>query len=210
MQVWVLLVVIIVLMYMYYADIDTWLDYTENMVIFSQKVIDKCMFLKKDKPNETQTQPPPAAPIIEDPLPPTTSAPETKETMARRMIIEGLQNTDSASTAVDSCADSISDDSLFRSIGDEPYAEWIADTSIDPSTVESHRQYVEDRMGDPQTQSLGTSRPLDRHDTYDAVPWMGLARPSRVEVDSPDQLADIDYGRFAERKRVSWNSDVYV
>jgi hypothetical protein len=218
MQVWVLLVVIIVLMYMYYADIETWLLYTENMVEFSQIVMMKCKFLESPPQpysscnEDIHEDIHEAAPelMVESTAPTEVVVPDTKEKLAHRMIIEGMQNTNSASQSVDSCADSICDDSLFRSIGDEPYAEWISDTSIDPLTRESHRQYVEDRMGDPQTQSLGTSRPLDQHDTYDAVPWQGLARPSRVPVDSPDQLADIDYSRFADKKRVNWSSDIYV
>ena len=88
------------------------------------------------------------------------------------------------------------------------FVDWAMQATLDPKIVESNKQFVKDRLGNPGSWTGATFSP-DRHDTYDAVPWYGLSRPSAVNVNSPDQIPDIDMDRNPDRQKFRWDSAVY-
>lgn len=145
-----------------------------------------------DAPQDQQT----AGTLDVNPDHVTTSSGDVHESMTRRMILEGI-----ASSASDTCAttggESVS--------GNLDFAEWSAARAIDPRIVQSNREFVADRMGNNQSWTGATWSP-DRHESYDAVPWQGLARPCRVPVMSPDQISDIDMTLNPAQRRVTWSS----
>ncbi|MFA5176694.1 MAG: hypothetical protein WC440_00925 [Candidatus Omnitrophota bacterium] len=127
---------------------------------------------------------------------PDTQSGDVHESMTRRMIMEGI-----ATSASEDCAttggESVS--------GNLDFAEWTAAHAIDQRVVQSNREFVADRMGNNQSWTGATWSP-DRHESYDAVPWQGLARPCRVPVMSPDQIPDIDMTLNPAQRRVTWSS----
>lgn len=119
------------------------------------------------------------------------------DTLATKMIAEGI-------AGVNACAGAQFAASDYGTPG-STFVEWAAEQTLDPRIIESNREFVADRLGNPQTWTGATYSP-DRHDTYDAVPWRGLARPARVSVDSPDQIPDIDTNRYPASKKLVWDS----
>lgn len=211
MQIWVLLVIVIAIVFVYYSDFERWMKITRPMVSFARKTIKLVPYFSQSDVGASDT----GADIeIDDGSEEvdanagTGDAPsgDKRENLARKLIIEGVQNADSAAAATDIGPDAIEDEAT-RARADPGFVQWVDSIGVDSATRESHRQYVEERTGNEQTNALGTTRPLDRHDTYEAVPWRGLSRPARVAVDSPMQLADIDYERFPEQSRVRWTVD---
>lgn len=127
----------------------------------------------------------------------TTSTSKT-DTLETKMIAEGI-------AAVNACTTSTPFASSDYGLPGSTFTEWAIDQTLDPRIIESNREFVADRLGNPQTWTGATYSP-DRHDTYDPVPWRGLARPTRVGVDSPDQIPDIDIGRYPASKKFVWDS----
>ena len=125
--------------------------------------------------------------------PPTGGADSNREALAQRMIAEGI-----AGASNDACIGDMDDD-----IAD--YSEIAMRQTVDARVIESNREFVADRLGNPQTWTGATYSP-DRHDTYDAIPWQGLSRPSQVPVDSPTQLPDIDITRNPIGRKFTWKS----
>lgn len=89
--------------------------------------------------------------------------------------------------------------------GGMQFTDWAIAATVDPKIIESNKQFVAERAKNTATWTGATYSP-DSHDTYDAVPWRGLSRPSAVFVGSPDQLADIDMKRNPQVQRFRWDS----
>jgi hypothetical protein len=126
----------------------------------------------------------------------SSSSGDAHENMTRRMIMEGIATSanEAGTTTGGECV-----------TGSMDFAEWTAAHAIDQRIVQSNREFVADRMGDNQSWTGATWSP-DRHESYDAVPWQGLARPSRVPVMSPDQIPDIDMTLNPAQRKVTWSS----
>lgn len=121
-------------------------------------------------------------------------ADSSRETLARRMIAEGIAGAPNDACTFDDMEDGTSD-----------YSEYAMRQTVDARVIESNREFVADRMGNPQTWTGATYTP-DRHDTYDAIPWQGLTRPSQVPVNSPTQIPDIDITRNPIGRKFTWSS----
>jgi hypothetical protein len=86
------------------------------------------------------------------------------------------------------------------------FVDWAMKQTVDPRIIESNRKFVAER---PTGSRTGLTYSPDAHDPGDAVPWVGLARPARVFVGSPDQVPDLDIFRNPADKRFRWKSDVF-
>jgi len=138
-------------------------------------------------------------PLVEIP----TNRREMQEHLETVMINDGIQaaNGTLASACDTSCH--LANQSDFGKSSD--FREWAISQSIDPRIIESNRKFQEERPSGART---GLTYSVDAHDTYDAVPWRGLSRPTAVKIHSPDQLPDIDTDRYPQSKRVVWSSGV--
>ncbi|MCK9604611.1 MAG: hypothetical protein M0R66_09665 [Candidatus Omnitrophica bacterium] len=129
------------------------------------------------------------------------AAEERKEALERRLIGEGIVATN--------CEPCMGRDLSFAQhdygAPGLAFSDWAAKQTLDSRIFASNKQFVEDRLGNPQTWTGATFSP-DRHDTYDAVPWRGLSRPTRVAVHSPDQIPDLDMTRNPSTKKFTWDS----
>jgi uncharacterized membrane protein len=203
MQVWILLVIIVILIYLYASssEIKKLVDgmivgaYDRVALMIAGASANKSTPVEADAGVVASTDASASAPV-------TTA--DKKEALERRFIIEGVQNAESASSSVDPCAASTED--VYGDADEGTFKTWMMQTSIDPSTVASHMRYVSERAADPQSQALGVARPAERHEASDAVPWRGLSRPSRVAVGAPDQVPDIDMDQSPATQRFTWDS----
>jgi hypothetical protein len=125
---------------------------------------------------------------------------ETNETLTQRMLSEGIASAN-VTDGAQQCPSDLADANSYGA----DFSEWVARQTLDARIIESNRAFVADRMGNPQTWT-GASFSPDRHESYDAVPWQGLSRPSRVPIASPDQIPDIDMTNNPAQQRVRWDS----
>lgn len=188
MEDWVLLVIVIIIIYLYASGAyKRFFDASEST---------------------------PTAPIaITAPVAPEVTAPagdagttstedSKKEGLETRLINEGIIATN---CEPDTCMGDLSFAKHDYGLPGIEFSEWAMYQTLDPRIVASNKQFVADRLGNPQTWTGATYSP-DRHDTYDAVPWRGLYRPARVAVHSPDQIPDLDTSRYPVAKKFRWNS----
>lgn len=138
----------------------------------------------------TETAPVPEAPAA------------SKESLEAKLINEGIVATN---CEPDACVGELSFAKHDYGLPGIEFSEWAMYQTLDPRIVASNKQFVADRLGNPQTWTGATYSP-DRHDTYDAVPWRGLGRPTRVSVGSPDQIPDLDTSRYPAAKKFTWAS----
>lgn len=201
MEDWVLLVIVIVVVYLfatgYYKRL---LDMTAHMAPSASADV---------------------APASADQAAPSTSAPVSasapaataagvaemkREGLEAIMIDDGIRATNGeACIAGSAVATPYATTDYGR--GGMQFTDWAIGATIDPKIIESNKQFVAERMRNTATWTGATYSP-DSHDTYDAVPWRGLTRPSAVFVGSPDQMPDIDMKRNPKTQRVRWDSAV--
>lgn len=183
MEDWILLVIVIVIIYLFASGTyKKWLNIEANP--------------PASVPSADAT---PVAPVIPDvPL----EGEAKKEQLETKLINEGIIATN---CEPDSCVGDLSFSKHDYGLPGIEFSEWAMYQTLDPRIVASNKQFVADRLGNPQTWTGATYAP-DRHDTWDAVPWRGLSRPARVAVSSPDQIPDLDTNRYPITKKFRWDS----
>lgn len=179
MEDWLLIVIVILVVYFFTSGLH-------------KKVTTKAceMHMRMVAPTP-EKQVAPAAPV------------DKKEQLASALMDDCITSTDEQSCDVGAVVPTPYADSDYGNAGSQ-FSDWTVQ-SLDPKIIESNKQFVKDRLGNPGSWTGATFSP-DRHDTYDAVPWQGLSRPTAVAVNAPDQIPDIDLDRNPERKRFTWDS----
>lgn len=118
----------------------------------------------------------------------------------------GIVATNNGTSVASACANA-ADATCAHHAGDDSFNKWLQKTTIDEEAVLSHKQYVADRLAGAE----GTGGPMivDRHESYDVVPWYGLSRPQRVPIRTPQQVPDIDVTRYPKAQSFRITTGVY-
>jgi hypothetical protein len=184
MEDWVLVVIVIVVVYVFTNDLH------KKMMV---------------KACGTHVQP-----VVQNNTPVVQTSGTTadnKETLENALIGEGIISSGGEVCNVGASVPTPYADNEYGSAGAQ-FVDWSMQATLDPKIIESNKQFVKERLGNPGSWTGAAFSP-DRHDTYDAVPWCGLSRPSAVDVNSPDQIPDIDMNRNPDQKKFRWDSAVY-
>lgn len=193
----IILVVVIIVIYLYATG--AYASAYKYICAFIQKCASACD-LRAPK-NADDVPPPEEPPAGTGENNQGTSRESKAENLERRMISENIES--QSEVVPSSCSGKFAQDE-YGAPGIE-FADWVMNQTVDARVIASNKQFVADRMGNPQTWT-GATRSPDRHDSYDAVPWRGLSRPARVAVDAPDQLPDIDTDKNPTEKKFRWAS----
>ncbi len=87
------------------------------------------------------------------------------------------------------------------------YKEFILSQAVDQSTIQSHKEFVSDRLGDLTKNLEGKTWAPRAEIETDQINWMGIrGRPQAVPVCNPDQVPDVDYDWYAKKAKLTWTS----
>lgn len=181
-----LLIVVIIIIYLY----------TSGMY---KKVLD-CISPAQSAPSDVTTSDATSSASTTSADISTLTGEAKQEALEQKLLSDGITGTN-----CESCEGDLSFATNDFGAPGIQFSDWAMSQTLDPRIVASNQQFVNDRLSNPQTWTGATYSP-DRHDTYDAVPWQGLARPARVAINSPDQIADIDTSRYPVVSQLRWNS----
>ncbi len=90
------------------------------------------------------------------------------------------------------------------------FKDYIAGEAISPQVVKNHNEFVNDRLGDFQTQNV-TGRTFAVDTTIEGnppVPWVGIrGRPQEAPIYNPTQMPDVDRSRYVSKQKLVWNTN---
>lgn len=86
------------------------------------------------------------------------------------------------------------------------YVDYVMNNTIEPTVVANHKAFIRDRVSGQAENQIITGRTYtpDSHQSYDPIPWMGLLRPRNVPVCNPDQVPDVDFSLYANKRTITW------
>ncbi|MCK9607502.1 MAG: hypothetical protein M0R33_13765 [Methylomonas sp.] len=118
--------------------------------------------------------------------------------------IEHFESSAEVQSASDTCANTAIPSAMeFYGAQDTDYQDWLKLQNVDSSTIQSHAEFVADRLQRNDTW-VGHNLMPDKNDEYDYIPWVGLQRPRLVAVGNPDQVTDINPNTFSSGEGLRW------